>query len=66
MWTAIAGLVVLQLLFTYAPPMQTLFGTAAIGLDDWGRILVFGCAVFLVVEIEKGVIRRRLLPPSPR
>ncbi|HSF48787.1 MAG TPA: HAD-IC family P-type ATPase [Burkholderiales bacterium] len=36
---AIALLVLLQLLFTYAPPMQALFDTAPIGLDVWAVIL---------------------------
>ena len=58
MWLAIGILVLLQLAFTYAPVMNTLFGTTAIGWDDWGRILLFGMAVFVIVELEKTVIRR--------
>lgn len=57
---AIALLLVLQALFTYAPPMQTLFSTAAIGGADWLRILAFGLALFLLVELEKTVFRRLL------
>jgi len=58
MWLAIGILVVLQLAFTYAPVMNALFGTTAIGWDDWARILLFGMAVFVIVELEKAVIRR--------
>ena len=58
MWIAIGVLVMLQLAFTYAPLMHTLFGTTAIGADDWARILVFGVAVFVIVELEKMVLRR--------
>ncbi|WP_290653064.1 cation-transporting P-type ATPase [Aquisalimonas sp.] len=58
MWVAIAVLIVLQLAFTYAPVMHTLFGTTPIGLQDWVRILLFGVAVFTIVELEKAVIRR--------
>ncbi len=58
MWIAIGLLILLQLAFTYAPVMHTLFGTTAIGLQDWGRILLFGLAVFLIVELEKTVVRR--------
>jgi magnesium-transporting ATPase (P-type) len=48
------GLVVLfQLLFTYAPPMQTLFGTTAIDAATWGRIVVVALSVFILVELEK-------------
>ncbi len=57
-WIAIGILIVLQLSFTYVPVMQTLFGTTAIGWQDWTRILLFGLAVFLIVELEKTVLRR--------
>lgn len=56
---AIGALVLLQLVFTYFPPMQTLFGTAAMGAADWGRCLAFGAILYLLVEVEKAVIRRR-------
>jgi magnesium-transporting ATPase (P-type) len=56
---AIGVLIVLQGLFTYAPPVQFLFGTAALGLDDWGRILAFGVALFVLVEAEKAWLKRR-------
>ncbi|WP_019569162.1 cation-transporting P-type ATPase [Thioalkalivibrio sp. ALE11] len=58
MWIAIGVLVVLQLAFTYVPVMHTLFGTTAIDTGDWARILLFGLAVFLIVEGEKLVFRR--------
>ena len=54
----IAAVIVLQLLFTYAPPLQRLFGTEAIPLDVWPRLLAGGFLFFLVVEAEKFVIRR--------
>jgi len=38
--------------------MNALFGTTAISWDDWARILLFGMAVFVIVELEKAVIRR--------
>jgi magnesium-transporting ATPase (P-type) len=49
---------VLQALFTYAPPMQDLFGTAALGWASWGLITALACAKFLAVEIEKAWLRR--------
>ncbi len=58
MWAALGVLVVLQLSFTYLPFMNTLFWLEPISLADWGRILVFGLAVFLIVELEKWVLRR--------
>ncbi len=55
---AIGILVVLQSLFTYAPPLQFLFGTTGIGLQEWGRILLFGVALLLIVELEKTLLRK--------
>ena len=55
---AVALFVALQLLFTYWPPMETLFQTAALDLAAWGRILLFGLGLMLVVEAEKVLLRR--------
>jgi magnesium-transporting ATPase (P-type) len=57
---AIAVLILLQAFFTYAPPAQFLFGTAPLELADWARVLAFGLMVFVLVEIEKALFRRRL------
>ncbi|MCC5867462.1 MAG: cation-transporting P-type ATPase [Gammaproteobacteria bacterium] len=57
---SVAVLLVLQLLFTYAPPMQTLFSTTAIGADEWFRIVAFGVLLYALVETEKAVLRKRL------
>ncbi|WP_020653171.1 cation-transporting P-type ATPase [Massilia niastensis] len=57
---AIAVLAVLQLLFTYLPTMQTLFGTSALDLETWSRIMIFGLFLGLVVELEKWLIRTAL------
>ncbi len=56
---AVAVLVVMQALFNYWPPMQGLFGTAALDLAAWWRIIALGLLVFLVVEAEKALLRRR-------
>jgi hypothetical protein len=37
--------------------MQAVFHTRPIGIDAWSRILSVGVLVFLLVEIEKAVIR---------
>ena len=55
---AISGLVVIQLLFTYHPLMQQLFGTAAIDPAAWTKVMLFGVLLFLVVEAEKYLISR--------
>lgn len=47
----------LQLLFTYWPPMQQLFGTAAIGYDEWLLIIGIGIVIYATVGIEKLLVR---------
>jgi magnesium-transporting ATPase (P-type) len=54
----IAILLCVQLLFTYLPFMQGLFGVVAIDAASWARIIGFGVLLFAVVEIEKAWIRR--------
>ena len=53
---AIGAVVVLQLLFTYAPPLQRLFDNEAIPLWVWPWLVLGGLAFFLVVEVEKLII----------
>ena len=61
---SIFAAIVLQLLFTYAPPFQKLFGTAALDAAAWWRITLFGVLLFCVVELEKMWFRRRGERPS--
>ncbi|MCH9761238.1 MAG: cation-transporting P-type ATPase [Actinomycetia bacterium] len=62
-----AGLIILfQLGFTYLPPMQELFGSTGIGIAEWSRIIAVGLAVFLLVEIEKALLRRSNIGEQPR
>jgi magnesium-transporting ATPase (P-type) len=53
----VAAVVILQLIFTYAPPLQAMFGTEALPLRIWPWLLVAGLVFFLVVEAEKFIIR---------
>ncbi|MEJ5376731.1 MAG: cation-transporting P-type ATPase [bacterium] len=55
------GMMLAQLLFTYAPFMNSLFHSAPMGLDSWGRVLLVAVAGYMIVEAEKG-IRRKLSP----
>ncbi|WP_201450007.1 cation-translocating P-type ATPase [Hydrogenophaga sp. PBL-H3] len=57
-WTGVITLV-LQLLLTYAPPMQQLFGTAALDATSWVVIAALAVGLFVAVEIEKAWLRRR-------
>ena len=60
------GTIALQMAFTYAPPMNRLFGTAPIGGTAWAAILVFGLAVYLIVEVEKRLVGHVLQGASYR
>jgi magnesium-transporting ATPase (P-type) len=62
----IGAVVVLQLLFTYAPPFQAIFDTAPLPLLFWPLLLIGGVVFFLIVEAEKAVIRsRRAVQAAP-
>ncbi|TVQ68380.1 MAG: cation-transporting P-type ATPase [Balneolaceae bacterium] len=54
---AIGALIVLQLIFTYAPFMNTLFETMPISLSEWMYVIGAGLVVLLVVELEKWASR---------
>jgi magnesium-transporting ATPase (P-type) len=53
-----ALILLLQLAFTYLPPMQRLFGSAAIGAAEWMRIVLVAASVYVLVEVEKALLRR--------
>jgi magnesium-transporting ATPase (P-type) len=53
----IGAVIILQLLFTYAPPLQALFDNEAVPLRVWPWLFVGGLVFFLVVEMEKMMIR---------
>ena len=57
---AVGVLLLFQLAFTYAGPMQHLFGTAALDAMTWLFILLLGSSVFFLVEAEKAILRRWL------
>ena len=55
---AVGTIIFLQMLFTYLPLFQNIFGTASIPAGDWIRIILFTFSVFVLVEIEKYIVRR--------
>ncbi|MBF0355588.1 MAG: HAD-IC family P-type ATPase [Alphaproteobacteria bacterium] len=60
-------MLLLQAMFTYAPPMQLFFHTQAISLEAWGQIGLAGLGLFLFIEAEKALIARfRKKPVSGR
>ncbi|TCM14394.1 calcium-translocating P-type ATPase [Novosphingobium sp. PhB165] len=69
LWYGIGIVVILQLMFTYVPPFQAIFDTEGLSVSAWLWLLAGGAIVFLVVELEKFVIRsvpalRRAALPS--
>jgi magnesium-transporting ATPase (P-type) len=54
---SIAAVLAVQLLFTYAPFMQNLFQSAALGAEVWARIVLIGGVIYVVVELEKWAVR---------
>jgi magnesium-transporting ATPase (P-type) len=61
---AIGALLLLQIGFTYAPPMHRLFGTSGLDAYAWFSCLLVGVGVFVMVELEKFALRR-LGPAHP-
>ena len=57
-WLSVSLLVVMQLMFTYLPAAQTVFGTTGLPLDYWWMVGAFGVLVFVLVEVEKAVTRK--------
>ncbi len=55
---SIAVCAALQLLYTYSTPLQNLFGSTALGLQDWLRVLGAASLVLIGSELEKWLIRR--------
>ena len=54
---SIAVLVVIQLVFTYLPFMQQMFGVVALDAAAWAFIAAFGVLLFFAIELEKLAIR---------
>jgi Ca2+-transporting ATPase len=52
-------MILLQILFTYWPPMQRLFGSAAIGYNEWLLIIGVGMVIYATVGLEKLLLRQR-------
>ena len=50
-------LLILQSSITYLPFMNEIFGTVPLGLSNWIYPILLGIAVFIVVEIEKAIMR---------
>ena len=54
----VAVMIGLQVLFTYAPFMNTLFASAPLNVTQWAPIVLLAILTFLVVEGEKALRAR--------
>jgi Ca2+-transporting ATPase len=54
----VCSTILLQILFTYWPPMQRLFGSAAIGYNEWLLIIGVGIVIYATVGLEKLLLRQ--------
>jgi len=54
-----AVMVVLQILFTYVPVMNTAFQSAPVSVGAWLRILAVAIGIMVLVDIEKRFILRK-------
>lgn len=52
-WIAVGVVVLLQMLFTYVPFMNRLFGVAPLSLTQGLQIFALGVVVLLILELEK-------------
>ena len=64
-WIATGALIVLQLVFTYVPFMNSWFDSAPIGPREWALTLGLAIIVFLAVEVLKAITRARETRRSP-
>jgi len=57
-WAMIALVAVLQLLYVYTPFMQLWFQGGALDGTAWTRIVLVAASVYVIVELEKWLVRR--------
>lgn len=58
LWVSAGALLVLQLVFTYAPFMNAWFDSTPIGVRSWVLTAGIAVVVFVVIEAAKAVLRR--------
>ena len=58
MLIALAVVVAAQLAFTYLPFLQRVFDTRPLSLAQGAAIIGLGAGLFLILEVEKSIVRR--------
>lgn len=56
-WLSIGALVILQLIFSYAPFMNSWFGSAPLGPEGWLLPLGLSVVIFFLVEVGKALFK---------
>jgi magnesium-transporting ATPase (P-type) len=65
-WVTVLAVTLAQFGLTYLPPLQTLFGTAAVGLADGLLVVAVGVVFYALLEIEKQLrLRMQAAPMLP-
>ncbi|QNL49391.1 cation-transporting P-type ATPase [Olivibacter sp. SDN3] len=57
-------LFIFQFFITYSPFMNRIFGTVPLAVSDWVYPYILGIAVFIIIEIEKTIMRKLSAPSS--
>ncbi|MBL7160435.1 MAG: calcium-translocating P-type ATPase, PMCA-type [Candidatus Aenigmarchaeota archaeon] len=52
---AVGGSILLQLLVVYLPPLQTAFGTVALSLGDWAKIILVSVTILVAMTIKRRI-----------
>jgi cation-transporting ATPase F len=65
LWPGIAGMLLAQAAFIYAPVMNWLFHSEPIGRDEWLLTVAAGLLIFTAIGLEKLISRRRAFRSRP-
>jgi len=57
LWAGIAAMLAVQVAFAHTPIFNRLFHSAPLDASAWGRVLIAGAGVLVVVEVEKAIRR---------
>ncbi|MDE2463604.1 MAG: HAD-IC family P-type ATPase, partial [Alphaproteobacteria bacterium] len=63
MWICVSSVIVAQLIVTYLPPLQQVFGTVAVSPADGALLLGIGVVFFVILAVDsklRGVLRRAM------
>jgi cation-transporting ATPase F len=54
-WAGMGVMIVLQVAYTHLPFMHAAFHSQSISLIDWALCIGIGIAIYMIIEIEKGI-----------